>query len=153
MIPIRDCMKKKVFTISSSGTLRDAVRLLVEHHIGLLPVLDPEGKLLGVVGLRDLLTLALPSIMPLLTDWDFVGDFGAVESYLPSDEEMSQPVTSLMQPRAMVTEDSGVLRAYALMLQHELHDLPIVDQEGRLVGIASRVDIGTKILHSWLKET
>jgi CBS-domain-containing membrane protein len=38
------------------------------------------------------------------------------------------------------------------MLQHELHDLPVVDKEGRLIGIASRVDIGATILKSWQKD-
>jgi hypothetical protein len=50
-----------------------------------------------------------------------------------------------------VREDAGLLRAYATMLRHDLHDLPVIDQDGRLCGIASRVDIGTTILTSWQK--
>jgi CBS domain-containing protein len=41
------------------------------------------------------------------------------------------------------------LRTYALMLQHNLHDMPVVSKEGKLTGIASRVDIGVAILSAW----
>jgi len=41
------------------------------------------------------------------------------------------------------------LRSYALMLQHNLHDMPVVSADGKLVGMASRVDIGTAIVSTW----
>ena len=152
MFKIRDCMKSKVFSVPSTATVKDAVNLLVQHHIGLLPVLDADGRPLGVVGLRDLLDMVLPAVMRVMTDVDFVGDFGAVEAYRPTEQVLSRPITELMRAGAVVTEDSGLLRSYALMLQYELHDLPVVDQDGRLTGIASRVDIGTTILASWGKK-
>src|SRR5690606_2302710 len=118
---------------------------------GLLPVLDREGRPVGVVRLRDLLNLALPAVMHVVDDVDFLGDFGAVETYSPSNDVLEQPITRLMGPGTAAKEDSGLLRSYAFMLQHDLHDLPVIDQEGHLCGIASRVDIGTKILSSWLE--
>ncbi len=51
----------------------------------------------------------------------------------------------------MVKENSGLVRAYSLMLQKELHDLPVVSAEGKLTGIASRVDLGVAILKTWHK--
>lgn len=146
---IRNCMKKNVFWIPATATVGDAVGLLVAHHIGLLPVLNADQRPIGVVGLRDLLNLALPSSFALLADIDFIGDFGALEAYVPGEEVLSQPVTTLMRPATVVSEDSGLIRAYAIMLQHDLHDLPVVDETGRLAGIASRVDIGTRILTGW----
>jgi CBS domain-containing protein len=43
------------------------------------------------------------------------------------------------------------MRAYALILQHNLHDMPVVSNTGKLTGVASRVDIGTAILSTWSK--
>jgi CBS domain-containing protein len=56
-----------------------------------------------------------------------------------------------MRPPIAVLDDCGLLRAYALMLQHRLHDVLVLSAAGKLVGIASRVDIGTAILKSWAR--
>lgn len=146
---IRDCMKKNVIAVPMTARVRDAIDLLVARHIGLLPVLDADQRPVGVVGLRDLLNLSLPSAFHLLADIDFIGDFGALETYRPDEKMLSEAITTLMRPAVVVPEDSGLIRAYALMLQHDLHDIPVVDGTGRLSGIASRVDIGTKILSGW----
>lgn len=146
---IKDCMKLNVYSITSKATIRQAAAMFVQHHVGLLPVVDNLGKPVGIIRLRDLLTLELPDFFDLLPDLDFVHDFGAVETTRPTPEELDRPITKLMQPVTYVEETSGLLRAYALMMKHNLHDLPVVSYDGALVGIASRVDIGTAILSAW----
>jgi CBS domain-containing protein len=146
---IRDYMKRNVFSISDTATIREAAALFVARHIGLLPIINPAGRLIGVVGLRELLTLELPDFFELLPELDFVHDFGAVETTRPSADQLERPVTTLMRPATTVVETDGLLKAYALLLKHRLHDLPVISEDGRLVGIASRVDIGTAILASW----
>lgn len=146
---IRECMKRNVFSISDTATIRQAAALVAERHIGLLPVIDDQGRPLGVVRLADLLSLELPDFFNLLPDVDFVHDFGAVETTRPTPKELDRSVMALVQPRISVEETCGLLRAYALMVKHNLHDLPIVSEDGILVGIASRVDIGAAILSAW----
>ncbi len=87
---IQNCMKKTVFAIPATATARETIGLLISHHIGLLPILDGNGRPIGVVGLRDLLDLALPPAIHLLEDVDFIEDFGAVETCQPSEEVLSQ---------------------------------------------------------------
>ena len=102
-----------------------------------------------MVGLRDLLSLELPDFVSFVADVDFVHDFGAVETTRPSAEVLDNLVTTLMIPAISVPEDAGLLRTYALMLQHGLHDMPVVSADGKLSGVASRVDIGVAILSAW----
>jgi CBS domain-containing protein len=142
-------MKRNVISIHASASVRAAAAVFVEKHIGLLPVLDDENRPIGVVGLKDMLALELPDFVNFIADLDFVHDFGAVETTRPSAEVLDRPVATLIKPVIPVEETAGLLRAYALMLQHDLHDIPVVSREGKLVGIASRVDIGTAILSSW----
>lgn len=146
---ISSCMKRMVFSIPASATIGDAVGIFIDKHIGLLPVVDERGRPVGVLGLREMLSLALPSFVDLIGDLDFVKDFGAVENAQPAAEILARPVTTLMKPATTVKENSGLLRAYAFMIQHKLHDLPVVSEDGALSGIASRVDVGTAILASW----
>jgi CBS-domain-containing membrane protein len=142
-------MKRHVVSIHADDTIRTAAAIFVQKHIGLLPIVDDRKKVIGVVGLRDLLTLEMPDFVEFIADVDFVHDFGAVETTRPDPETLDQPVTSIVKPAFTVQEDCGLLRAYALMLQHNLHDMPVVNKKGELVGITSRVDIGTKILSLW----
>ena len=45
---VRDWMSKNVVTIEASEPMQQAINLLMEHHIGMLPVIE-EGKLVGIV--------------------------------------------------------------------------------------------------------
>ena len=146
---ISQCMKRSVVYIPATSTIREAAAVFVKAHVGLLPVVDQDKKLVGVVGLRELLALELPDFINFVTDVDFVHDFGAVETTHPPASVLSNSIQTLMKPAITVQEDSGLLRAYALMLQQDLHDMPVVSEDGTLVGVASRVDIGTKILSAW----
>lgn len=144
-------MKRNVVSIHETATVREAAAIFVKKHIGLLPVVGDEHRPIGIVSLRDLLSLELPDFVSFIADVDFVHDFGAVETTRPPAEVLDQPVTSLIKPAITVDEGDGLLRAYALMLQHELHDILVVSKNGQLTGIASRVDIGTGILSAWEK--
>lgn len=148
---VTSCMKRNVISVHVETTIREAASIFVKKHIGLLPVVDNDSKPVGVISMRDMLTLELPDFVTILADVDFVHDFGAVEETHPSVKTLSKTVKTLMKPTITVDEDCGLLRAYALMLQHNLHDMPVVSKEGKLVGITSRVDIGVTILSTWPK--
>ena len=144
-------MKRNVVSIPVTASIREAAAIIVKKHIGLLPVVDKDEKLAGVVGIRDLLSLELPDFVSFVADLDFVHDFGAVEITRPPARTLDKSVKSLMKDAIAVEEDCGLLRAYALMVQHNLHDMPVISKEGKLIGVASRVDVGTAILSTWAK--
>jgi len=146
---IKSCMKHVVVSIPATATIRETAEVFVKNHIGLLPVVDENGNPIGILSLHDLLTLELPDFVSFVADLDFVHDFGAVETTRPSAEALNQPVTVLMETTITIPEDCGLLRAYAMMLQHKLYDIPVVSKKGKLVGIVSHVDIGTAILTGW----
>ena len=148
---VTSCMKKHVVSILKTATIREAAAIIVSKHIGLLPVVDKNNKPVGVIGIRDLLTLELPDFVSFVADVDFVHDFGAVETTHPSARTLGKSVKTLMKPAISVDEDCGLLRAYALMLQHNLHDMLVVSKDGKLIGVASRVDIGVAVLSVWGK--
>jgi CBS domain-containing protein len=146
---ISDCMKRNVISIHRTATVREAAAVFVKKHIGILPVVDDGEKPVGVVRLRDMLRLELPDFVNFIADVDFVHDFGAVETARPSAEVLEGSIQTLMITPITVEEQAGLLRAYALMLQHDLHDILVVSHESRLTGVASRVDIGAAILSTW----
>ena len=150
MITISQSMKHEVTSISVTATIREAAALFVEKHIGTLPVLDKDGRLVGTLHIHDLLELVMPSFTRLVEDFDFVrGNFSIFETMLPPPEVAIQPVKSVMDPPVSVKANSGLLRAFAIMNNHHMYDVPVVDDDDLLVGLASRVDIGTALLAGW----
>lgn len=143
------CMKKNVISIAPDTSIRDAADTFIRHHIGTLPVVESNGKLVGILLIRDLVSLVLPDFVNMMQDIDFVLDFGAAETRKADNEMLMTPVKEIMQPPIAGEGDSSLLRATALIKKHNLLDLPVVDDEERLIGIASLVDIGTKFLQSW----
>lgn len=146
---IKDCMKRNVISITTETTIAEAARVLSEKHIGTLPVVDSEGKLVGLLPLRNLLMTTMPDFVLLVEDFDFVSDFGAAEMRKPDKELLSRKASEIMLAPESVEETSGLMRAFAMLHQHQLHDLPVVDKDGRLVGIFSRVDVGSAFLSGW----
>lgn len=146
---VKNSMKKQVITVQDTDDLGAAAKQFVKHHVGMLPVINADGKLVGVLQLRDLLTLVMPVFTRLMEDFDFVSTFGAANSIQPSKEEISQKVSDVMEPPVCVEDTCGLTRAFSLLHHHNLTDLPVVDANHHLVGIASRVDVGTAILKQW----
>ncbi|MGC8781155.1 MAG: HPP family protein [Anaerolineae bacterium] len=144
-------MKRQVIAVTPATTVREAAQLVVAYHVGTLPVVDEQGALVGVVRLEDLLQVFMPDFVALLEDIDFIHDFGVLERLHPADVPAAAQLTmrDLMQPPCAVEQTCGLLRAYAVMLKHDIRDLPVVNKAGSLVGIASRVDIAAAFLASW----
>ena len=148
---ISECMKRNIVSIPETSTVREVAAVFVKEQVSLLAIVDANNKLVGVAGLRDLLSLVLPDFVNFVADLDFVHDFGAVETIRPSAQVLDASIKTLMKLPISVDEDSGLLRTYALMLQHNVHDLPVVSKDRQLIGMVSRVDIGTMILSAWAK--
>ncbi|MBN2550745.1 MAG: CBS domain-containing protein [Anaerolineales bacterium] len=145
-------MKKKVISILETAPLEEAVKLFIEWHIGTLPVVNQANHLTGLLKMHDLLTLVMPDFIALVEDFDFVHDFGAVEARHPSPETLARLVKAFMRPPISVKETCRLVRAAAVLNQQNLFDLPVIDAQGHLVGIASRVDIGVALMTSWNDE-
>jgi CBS-domain-containing membrane protein len=150
---IASCMKRQVVSVGLDTTAEAAARLVMAQHIGTLPVVDEQGVLVGVVRLQDLLQVFMPDFVTLLDNIDFIPNFGAVEILQPHGlpGARSRTMAELMQAPVAVEQTSGLLRALATLSKHQLADLPVVNDAGALVGIASRVDIAAEFLARWLQ--
>lgn len=57
--------------------------MFIQHHIGTLPVVEPDGKLVGTLTIRDLFAQVQPDFVNMMQNIDFVLDFGAAETRQP----------------------------------------------------------------------
>jgi len=146
---IRKSMKMQVFSIHVEQSVHDAAMMMEKYHIGTLPVVDAENRLIGILTLQSLLRIVLPDFVELINHFPYINNLGAFETKIPSQNELSIQISEIMQEPIFVQDDWELMHAAAILHNTGLADIPVVDSEKRLVGIASRVDIGTAIMHSW----
>jgi CBS domain-containing protein len=136
----RDVMTTKLITIGETATVQEAARLMSENHVGALPLLDEQGRLVGLLSEADLLHRQeigtqvirpwwLEAVTPASTlAAEFVQARGTAAGELMSREVVSAA------PSAPLSEIA------ALMERHRVKRIPIVE-DGRLVGVVSRANL------------
>jgi len=142
-------MKVRVISIHEDTPVVEAAQICVKEHIGTLPIINESNQLIGIIMIYDLLRIIMPDFLQTLENFDYIQDLGAIEDLLPTFEEMSCPVRDVMEEPVWVEADSGLMRAFSLLHSHHLNDIPVVDKNHILVGIASRVDLGVMLLTRW----
>lgn len=144
-------MKKDVVSINPEASLIEAAKLLASKKVGTLPVVDKKGHLVGLTSMRAIVRVFLPDFINVVKDMDFVLDFGAIDDPAPEDIQKAAKikVADIMEEAISVEDDCTLMRALAIMISHDLLDLPVV-KNGELVGIASQVDVGRAFIEGWL---
>ena len=136
-LQVRDLMTKNVFIIAPDTDFKAIARLLDDHQVNLLPVLDAEQRVVGVVSEADLLAKV---------EWQGKGRPGRIERWLLLEDDLrkaegrlaSEVMTrnvATIGPRATVSAAAHMMRV------NHVKAVPVVDEEGRLVGILSRTDM------------
>ncbi|MFB7462320.1 CBS domain-containing protein [Streptomyces sp. NPDC056224] len=130
-IKVGDLMTDEVVSVVTSTSFKDVAKLLAQHDISGLPVLDDEDRVLGVVSESDLIGRETAD-RPLARGVpDGRGTF-------PADFSAGEVMTA---PAVTVPAEETVAGAARLMARRGVERLPVVDDEERLVGIVTRRDL------------
>jgi CBS domain-containing protein len=135
---VQDVMTRDVVAVRGSTPFKELVRLLNEHRVTALPVLDDMGGVVvGVVSESD---LALKEVQPLRE-----GHTPVFESARRRGERAkaggTTAATLMTAPAVTVTPEEPVAAAARLMHARDVKRLPVVDHGGGLVGIVTRADL------------
>jgi len=121
---VADLMTLDPVAVSVDASIEDAEDLLRHNRITGLPVVDPDGTLVGVISQTDLLYLALPRVQALIRHRDRGIRVGEVMS--------TPPVT--------IDSSASLRDAARLMNDERLHRLVAVDAHGRPIGVIAAMD-------------
>jgi CBS domain-containing protein len=131
---VAEVMTTEVKVASPGTTFREIVRTLTSLHISALPVVDVEGMVVGVVSEADLMLKELfgshpPLPEPLLPR----REWGKLDAAIAADLMSSPAIT--------IGAEATLAQAAKLMHDDQVKRLPVVDGDGRLVGIVTRGDL------------
>ena len=138
---VRDVMTTRVVAVKRNATFKDMAALLTEYRVSAFPVLDDDGKVIGVVSEADML-----SKEALVADMGVqAARLGRIEGSPYHDEfAKAAAVTAgdlMTNPPVVVTPDEPVTSAARLMYHGRVKRLPVVGEKGQLIGIVSRADV------------
>jgi CBS domain-containing protein len=138
---VQDVMTRSVISVRPDTPLREVARVLDEHRISGVPVVDEAGTLLGVVSEADFLVEAQggPAVVRRSPIARLFGRDGDARS--PGDRHFASTASELMtSPVITIGPDELIADAAALMTKERINRLPVVE-EGKLVGIVTRADL------------
>lgn len=140
---VRALMTKDVVAISPDTPVREIARLMWEHAISGLPVLDEAGRVIGIITEFDLIareaSFNVPLYVPFLDAFFKIpgtGDEAQLRKILATraSEIMSSPAVT-------ITPDERIEALATLMYRRRVNPVPVVDENQKLVGIVSRSDL------------
>ena len=135
---VKDVMTSRVVWVKQDAPYKEMAAALRENRVSGFPVLDDEGKVIGVVSGADLLTKEA-------LDGGYDGMPGMITGLLRRKEQgKARGVTAadlMTHPAVTISPDADVENAARLMYKGKIKRLPVVDSDGRLTGIISRADV------------
>jgi CBS domain-containing protein len=124
---IKEVMSHPVVTCPTNSTLDHAARLMWEYDCGVIPVVNDEGRLAGVITDRDI----------------------CMAAYTQGRALNAIPVTVAMAGKVVaVHDDDAIEQAEELMRDSRIRRLPVLDEDGRPVGLVSISDLARLAAHA-----
>lgn len=141
-VRVTDVMTRQVVTVRQDQPFKDLVLLMHTHRVSGVPVVDGDGRLVGIVSEGDLLSSEAKAREPkpksLFLEWLLH------PKRLQEMEQRSQDVRArdiMVTDVITVRPHTPVEQAIGVLLRRGVKRLPVVDAENRVVGIVSRRDL------------
>ena len=148
---VADVMTANPVSVKPEANLEEAIKLLAEHHIGGLPVINDAGALVGVLSESDLMWQAtgmeVPAYIVLLDSLIYLKSPKKYNEEL--HKVLGQSVQEVMTAKVItISPDKSLRDAAHLMHDKRIRRLPVVNDQGQVVGILTRGDIVREMAHS-----
>ncbi|MGV9561518.1 CBS domain-containing protein [Streptomyces sp. NPDC003480] len=132
---VDDVMTRAVVAVGRDAPFKDIVDLMDRWHVSALPVLEGEGRVVGVVSEADL--LSKEAVRERDPD-------RYAQAHRLSEAAKADAVTAgelMSSPAITVHPESSLAQAARIMAQRRIKRLPVVNDEGMLEGVVSRADL------------
>jgi CBS domain-containing protein len=140
-----EIMNADVPSVAPDDDARKAIDLLAKTDMGAIAVVDEDRRLVGIVSESDLILsdeeseLHLPHYLNIMGGIVFVGSMKGFEERL--EKAFATKVSELMTPDPVIVHDYESADRVAKKIADSHHNhLPVVDADGRLVGMVTRAD-------------
>jgi len=140
---VADIMTRAVVSVRPEARVGEIARVFREHSLSGIPVVTEDGDLVGIITELDLVTRharpQMPAFLPLLGAYVPLNQKKYQESLrritgVVAEDIMTTPVTT-------ISPDASIEDLATMMVSNRANPLPVMDEQGRMIGIVSRTDI------------
>jgi len=137
---VRDLMRRDLTAVEVDTPVAQVIGLLHQSGLPSLPVVDEQGKVVGVVAERDLIRAILPGYVDMLVSTSFLPSLNQLSRKL--QEIGGLPISQFMvRPVVSVRPEDSDLHVADLLIRKGLRQVPVIDERGRLLGTVRRIDV------------
>jgi len=147
MYKAKEIMSAPAISVNENQTLQEVLELLAKHRFSGVPVVDAENKVIGVISDTDIIRYSHQiNVIPLsnLSGWiSPYADISDLASIRKGYELLTKTKTSQVMTKKVYTvnEDAEANEVAQLMNRRKINRVPVVNSEGKLVGIITRADM------------
>lgn len=143
MITVQDIMSVEVITLAPDTDIAQAASVLLDNRINGAPVVEEQGRLVGILCQSDLVAqqkkIPIPTVFTLLDGYIPLSSSKQMEKQIRKIAALT--VAEAMTPNPVtVKPDTSLETVAALMVDSNFHTLPVVEGS-KLVGIIGKVDV------------
>ena len=141
---IKDIMTKEVITVHENDTVEKCANILSTKDLSGLPVVDDNGKIIGMITEGDLIKRASriegPPVLEVLGGIFYLE---TPDKFMERLKKLTGSIVKEIMSKNVITvsPDKDIESAATLLVREKIKRLPVVDDSGNLVGIVSRKDI------------
>ena len=142
-----DIMNPEVISIVTGTKLNEVIKKLAGKGIGGLPVVDEDGRIIGIITETDLMNFASKiHVVSLMDSSGWISpytDVAEMVSYQQGFELLEKtPVDQVMSRKVVsVRLDTAAPEVARLMQKKKINRIPVVDSDGKIHGIIARADL------------
>ncbi len=134
---VKEIMTKDLTAAEPMMTVRELIELFYQSGLSSVPVVNDEGRILGIISERDIIEGALPGYFEVLYG---ITDMNHLSQKLREIE--NDRIEFYMTPEVIkIEEDEDDLTAADVMIRKNVKSLPVVNKDGILVGMLRRIDL------------
>ena len=127
-LPIKHLMSTDLVTLNENENMSLASIMMTKARIRHLPVVDQQNRLLGLITHRDLLRISISDVAGLPE-----ADRQKLLEAIPIREVMCTEITT-------ISPETSLLQSAKLLIAHKYGCLPVVEEDGKLVGLVTEAD-------------
>ena len=145
----RDIMTEKVISVQPDTLISELAKIFLDNNISGVPVIDENNRVLGIVTESDLIfhskRLKVPAVLTILDSFIFLDSPEKMEQELRKIAAAS--VTDIYtSPAVSITPDTPLDEIASLMTDKKIHTLPVLNDNGEMIGVVGKKDIIRTIL-------